>query len=76
MTNYFEKCQKCVPPERKPGCQDHCPHYAEAKAKYNADKAKRDEGKQVWQYCMDKAMDNNDGLVKYIKKRPKHKYHR
>lgn len=29
----FDHCRHCLPPVRYPGCQDHCPHYAEDKAK-------------------------------------------
>lgn len=25
----FEHCRFCLTPVRYPGCQDHCPHYAE-----------------------------------------------
>ena len=74
MINYFEKCQYCVPPERHPGCQDHCPHYAEARARWDADKAKKDEGKDVWHYCHDRGLKSRDGVAKYIKKRPKNNY--
>lgn len=76
MINYFEKCQHCVPPTRKPGCQDHCPHYAEAKAKHDADEALKNKGNDIRYYCIDKSLRNNDGRVKYIKKRPNKKYHK
>lgn len=71
MNNYFEKCQHCVPPKRKPGCQDHCPHYAEARAKYDADKALQDKDKDIRLYCVNKGKQSHDGLVKYIKRRPR-----
>lgn len=35
----FEHCHFCKPPARHPGCQDHCPHYAEDIAKVRAAKA-------------------------------------
>ena len=35
----FEHCQSCLPPTRYPGCQDHCPYYAEDIAKVRAAKA-------------------------------------
>jgi hypothetical protein len=35
----FEHCHSCLPPVRYPGCQDHCPHYAEDIAKVRAAKA-------------------------------------
>ena len=76
MTNYFEKCQHCVPPERHPGCHATCPHYAEAKAKYNSDKAIKDKDKDVWHYCHHKGMQSKDGVAKYIKKRPNQRYHK
>lgn len=73
MTNYFERCQHCIPPERHPGCHGTCHHYAEARAKWDADKAKQDEGKELRHYFLNKGQQSNDGLVKYIKKRPGHK---
>lgn len=71
MTNYFEKCQKCVPPERKPGCQDHCPYYKEAKERYEADKAKINETKTVKDYINAEINKNKQGVARYIKRRPK-----
>ena len=35
----FEHCHFCKPPVRHPGCQSHCPHYAEDVAKIQAAKA-------------------------------------
>lgn len=35
----FEHCHFCKPPVRYPGCQDHCPYYAEDIAKVRAAKA-------------------------------------
>lgn len=35
----FEHCHFCLPPVRYPGCQDHCPYYAEDIAKVRAAKA-------------------------------------
>lgn len=29
----FDCCMPCKPPKRYPGCHDHCPEYAAAKAK-------------------------------------------
>ena len=34
----FDHCRHCLPPTRYPGCQDHCPHYAEDIAKVRAAK--------------------------------------
>lgn len=39
MSVSFEHCQSCLPPTRYPGCQDHCPYYAEDIAKVRAAKA-------------------------------------
>ena len=72
--NYFEKCQHCKPPERHPGCHDTCPHYAEARARWDADKAVAEKDKDLWHYCMERGQKSSDGVVKYIKKRPNHKY--
>ena len=44
---FFEKCRHCVPPDRYPGCQDHCPHGIEAKANYEAAKEKDDRRRLV-----------------------------
>ena len=49
MANYFEECQKCVPPKRHPGCHGTCPDYAKARAKYDADKAKAEAGNYLWE---------------------------
>ncbi len=35
----FDHCRYCLPPVRYPGCQDHCPYYAEDIAKVRAAKA-------------------------------------
>lgn len=76
MTNYFEKCQHCVPPERHPGCHGTCPYYAEAKARHDADKAKQEAGRDVWHYCHNKGKQTKDGVAKYIKRRPNRRYHK
>lgn len=44
---FFDKCRDCVPPERYPGCQDHCAYGIEAKAKYEAAKEKDDLRRSV-----------------------------
>lgn len=71
MVNYFEKCQHCKPPERHPGCQDHCGHYATAKAKFEADKAKANKYLSVKYYLNENKAANLDSMAKYIKRRPK-----
>lgn len=50
MVNYFEECQKCIPPKRKPGCQDHCGEYAKGRAKLEEDKARAAEANAGWDY--------------------------
>ena len=71
--NYFEKCQHCKPPERHPGCQDHCPHYKESRAKFDADKAKANQHIQLKYYANEKHAATIDGIAKYIQRRPKNK---
>lgn len=71
--NYFEKCQHCKPPERYPGCQDHCPHYKEARAKFDADKAKANKDIQLKYYANHKHAETVDGIAKYFRRRPKNK---
>lgn len=45
----FECCQKCVKPKRHPGCHDHCPEYAEERAKFDQNKkaAARNRGRDT-----------------------------
>ena len=74
MPNYFEKCQHCVAPVRHPGCQDHCPHYAEARARFDADKAKANQTKSIKDYINDSLAVSTDGINKYRKRRPRKKY--
>ena len=69
--NYFEECQKCVPPKRQPGCHGYCPDYAKARAKYDADKAKADANREIRYYAKNRHAEHTDGIVKYIKKRPR-----
>lgn len=35
----FECCIPCKTPKRYPGCHDHCPDYAKARAKHEQEKA-------------------------------------
>ena len=69
--NYFEKCQYCKPPTRYPGCQDHCEHYAEAKARYDADKAKAMGCPSLKYYANEHKAANLDSIAKYTRRRPK-----
>ena len=70
MINYFERCQHCVPPERHPGCQDRCEHYAEAKAKYEADKVKLNGNVALRNYIKNHNAAHKDSTAKYKKRRP------
>lgn len=69
--NYFEKCMHCVPPDRHPGCQDHCSHYKEARARYDADKAKENGQRSLKHYASAQKAATLDGIAKYTKRRPK-----
>ena len=60
----FECCIPCKPPKRYPGCHDHCPEYAAARAKY--DKAVADQKKAVRQSINAQKID---GVTRAIKKR-------
>ena len=40
-------CWGCVAPKRHPGCHDHCPEYKAEKAKYEFEKAIRDQKKAI-----------------------------
>ena len=71
MVNYFEKCQHCVPPERHPGCHGSCQFYAEARARFEADKAKENKSREIRYYCIEKHGATLDGIAKYARKRPK-----
>lgn len=76
MANYFEKCQHCVPPERHPGCQDHCPHYKEARAKYDADKARANKTITLKYYANEKLAEAKDNVAKYASRRPRRFRHK
>lgn len=73
--NYFECCHICKPPKRYPGCSGECPEYAEARAKYDADKAKQRSGLDMKYYINEKNVSVKDGIAKYARKRPrKHRF--
>ena len=72
--NYFECCHRCVAPKRYPGCSGSCPEYKEARARYDADKDKEKGRKALDQYYILKTLDSNDGVVKYVKRRPRSSY--
>ena len=65
--NYFKKCTVCVPPERHPGCQSHCRHYAEGKAAYDRDKARANKHREADLYSCGAMMANRDRTAKQNK---------
>ena len=69
--NYFECCMKCVAPKRYPGCSGPCPDYKEARAKYDADKARQAERMALKYYINEHSTATKDGIAKYVKKRPR-----
>lgn len=69
--NYFECCMACHPPKRYPGCSGKCPEYKEARAKFDADKAKKNTGKDLRYYTIERRAQTADGVAKYAKKRPR-----
>lgn len=66
--NYFEHCTKCVPPERYPGCQDHCRYYAEDKAAYDKDKARANKHREAELYYRYSGMIRKNEAAKQTKK--------
>lgn len=76
MANYFEECQKCVPPTRHPGCHATCPHYAEAKAKYDADKERANKTTTLKYYANEQNAKVKDNVAKYASRRPKRYRHK
>ena len=74
-TDYFECCHHCVAPKRYPGCSGSCPEYKEARARFDADKAKKNESLSVKSYMRDKYLENKDGVAKYMKRRPQRRFH-
>lgn len=66
--NYFEHCVKCVPPERYPGCQDHCQYYAEGKAAYDSDKAKANKHREADLYSSNAVRSQRDRTAKRIRR--------
>ena len=49
-------CRYCVPPKRYPGCSDHCPEYAEQRAKHD---------KEIAEYRRQKAIQSGITSQKY-----------
>ena len=74
--NYFECCINCTPPKRYPGCSGSCPEYKEARARYDADKAKANKHISVKYYINERCADSIDGVAKYVRRRPKRSYHK
>lgn len=62
--NYFECCHHCVAPKRYPGCSGKCPDYAEAKAKFNADKQKNQERTATRNYTIEHIAKSKDRVAK------------
>lgn len=70
--NYFECCHHCVAPKRYPGCSGKCPDYAEAKAKFDADRAKQKSVIDMRCYIGGKLASNLDAAAKNAKRHRKH----
>lgn len=68
--NYFECCHKCVAPKRYPGCSGSCPEYKEARARFDADKAKKNANSAINGYMRDRYLSTKDEVNKYLKRRP------
>ena len=62
--NYFECCHKCVAPKRYPGCSAKCPEYAEARAKFNADKERNKERTLMRNYTVEHIRITKDKVAK------------
>lgn len=71
---YFECCHGCVAPKRYPGCSGKCPDYAEARAKFDVDKAKNNENISLKYYINETSARHKDYSAKYTKRRPKRFY--
>lgn len=70
---YFECCHFCKPPKRYPGCQDHCPEYAEDKAKHDADKeAEKQRRKREADLYMQRCEAVHRAMKKRKRKGPKY----
>ena len=69
--NYFECCMPCKPPKRYPGCSGKCPEYKEARARYDADKAKQNADKEIKYYTNHSCAETMDRIAKYVQKRPR-----
>lgn len=67
MANYFEDCQKCVPPTRHPGCHDHCPEYLASKAKYDQKRMDARQDRLVTSYVKMSIMTARDVNNKRLK---------
>ena len=74
--NYFECCHGCVAPKRYPGCSGKCPEYKEARAKYDADKAKANEQIALKYYINEKSTETKDNITKYVRRRPRRYRHK
>lgn len=63
----FEHCHSCLPPVRYPGCQDHCPYYAEDIAKVRAAKAEEKRQTQAKRRLFGRAPVQNAAHAEFEK---------
>lgn len=66
-TNYFECCIPCVAPKRYAGCSGSCREYKEARARYDADKAKERLERNVQMYTNTQICNKRQERAKYLK---------
>lgn len=69
--NYFECCHHCVAPKRYPGCSGSCPEYKEARARYDADKAKHNTDTILDYYHSEKIINSKNSIAQYKRRRPR-----
>lgn len=69
MINYFECCHRCAPPKRYPGCSGSCPEYKEARARFDADKAKNNKDIAIRYYAKERNAIVKDRIAKYQSRR-------
>ena len=62
--NPFECCQFCVPPERHPGCHDHCGKFATAKANHEKKKLEADPYKEARIYTGNSIFEKQSNVAK------------
>ena len=74
--NYFECCYKCVAPKRYPGCSGKCPEYVEARAKFDADKARANADSSAKAYTYNNVGKIMDSKAKRDRNNRGHKWFR